>query len=78
MASADTRYATAGSQPATSFPVAVLNIARCLRGWPLTVVKSPPMTTHLPSGLVAIAQTAPSSVGANLVGTPLVRLNAAR
>ena len=44
---------------------------------PLTVVKSPPITTHLPSGLVAMDQTAPFSFGANPVGAPVVRSKAA-
>ncbi len=41
------------------------------------MVKSPPITTHLASGLVAMAQTAPLSFGAKVVGAPVVRLKAA-
>jgi hypothetical protein len=58
-------------------PVTAENIAILLRLIPLTVVKSPPITTQLPSGLVAMLYTGPFSVGANEVGAPVVRLNAA-
>src|SRR4051812_26208800 len=42
------------------------------------MVKSPPTTTHLLFGLVAIDQTAPLSFGAKPSGFPVVRLKAAR
>src|SRR5690554_1721620 len=52
-------------------------MAILLRRMPFTMVKSPPITTHLPSGLVAIAYTGPFRVGANAVGLPVVRSKAA-
>ena len=45
---------TTGSQADTILPVTTQNIAILLRLTPLTVVKSPPITTQLPSGLVAM------------------------
>ena len=58
--------------------MATLSSATCWRDLPFTTVKSPPIATHLPSGEVAMLQTGPLTFGANRVGTPVVRLNAAR
>ena len=70
---------TTGVKPGFNAPVVVSNAARRVWGIPLTVVKSPPTYSVLPSAEATTARTWPLRAGANVgIKTPVLRLYASR